>query len=152
VPNPTRRGLLQLPGQMLGFAARQVNGRFGGRFGGSLQPFTYCARMRVWSQKRERGIRQPTDSPSQVVVVNAVAASAGRCQRCAPQERCDYSTNLCMPGGVFPPSVSIPPSYASASRIASPKSTNHDLLRRVPPASPFRSKGEVRLGGSWEAT
>src|SRR5208283_3800444 len=88
---------------------------------GFLQPFTYCARVRVWSQKRERGIRQPTDSPSQVVVVNAVAASAGRCQRCAPQERCDYSTNLCMPGGVFPPSVSIPPSYASPSGNASPQ-------------------------------
>ena len=37
-------------------------------------------------QKRERGT--VSGSPSHVFVVNAVAASAGRCQRCAPQERC----------------------------------------------------------------
>ena len=70
--------------------------------------------------KRERGIRLLTDSPPQVFVVNAVAASAGRCQRCAPQERCDLATYLCMPGGaVPPPSVCILPSYSSTSGIAS---------------------------------
>jgi len=51
-----------------------------------------CVRA-VWNpcaQKRERGTA--FGSPSQVFVVSAVAASAGRCQRCAPQERCDLST------------------------------------------------------------
>ena len=52
-----------------------------------------------------------------------MAASAGRCQRCAPQERCDLSTNLCVPGGVLAPSVSILPSYSCARRIAIPKNT-----------------------------
>ena len=69
-------------------------------------------------QKRERGT--DSGSPSQVFVVNAVAASAGRCQRCAPQERCSHSTVVCIPGGVrhtsFP--VSILPSYSSTRRIA----------------------------------
>jgi len=71
-------------------------------------------------QKRERGTA--SGSPSQVFVVNAVAASAGRCQRCAPQERCGHSTVVCIPGGVshtsFP--VSMLPSYSPARPIATP--------------------------------
>jgi len=85
-----------------------------------------CPRYACWAtrdkglgflgQERERGTA--SGSPSQVFVVNAVTASAGRCQRCAPQERCDLSTNLCVPGGVLAPSVSILPSYSCAGRIA----------------------------------
>jgi len=74
-------------------------------------------------QKRERGT--DSGSPSQVFVVNAVAASAGRCQRCAPQERCSHSTVVCIPGGVrhtsFP--VSILHSYSFTRRIATVQST-----------------------------
>jgi hypothetical protein len=66
--------------------------------------------------KRERGTAY--GSPSQVFVVVAVAASAGRCQRCAPQERCGLSTNLCVPGGVLAPSVSMLPLYSCARQIA----------------------------------
>jgi hypothetical protein len=73
----------------------------------------------IVNQKRERGTA--SGSPSQVFVVNAVAASAGRCQRCAPQERCSYSTIICIRGGVchtsFP--VSIPPFYSCACGNAS---------------------------------
>ena len=71
-------------------------------------------------QKRERGT--VSGSPSHVFLVNAVAASAGRCQRCAPQERCCHSTFICVPGGVshasFP--VSMLPSYSWMRPIATP--------------------------------
>ena len=53
-----------------------------------------AARKREWGQKCERGIRQLADSPFLDLAVDAVAASAGRCQRCAPQERCGHSTIL----------------------------------------------------------
>src|SRR5208283_213125 len=73
--------------------------------------------LRFLGQKRERGTA--SGSPSQVFVVFAVAASAGRCQRCAPQERCGHSTIVCIPGGVshtsFP--VSMLPSYSCARAI-----------------------------------
>jgi hypothetical protein len=68
-------------------------------------------------QKRERGTA--SGSPSQVFVVNAVAASAGRCQRCAPQKRCSHLTIVFMPGGVITPPVSIPSFYSSACTNAS---------------------------------
>jgi hypothetical protein len=74
-------------------------------------------------QKRERGTA--SGSPPQVFVVFAVAASAGRYQRCAPQERCGHLTIVCIPGGVshtsFP--VSMLPSYSCARPIARLKST-----------------------------
>ena len=38
----------------------------------------------------------------------------------APQKRCDHLYVICVPGGVIPPTVSIPSSYSSARRIASP--------------------------------
>ena len=44
----------------------------------------------------------------------------GALPRCAPQERCGYSTSVCMSGGVLPPPVCIFPSYSSARQIATP--------------------------------
>ncbi len=49
----------------------------------------------------------------------AVAASAGRCHRFAPQERCVQSTSHFMLGGVSSPPFSILLSYSSAGRNAS---------------------------------
>jgi len=70
--------------------------------------------------QRERGTAY--GSPSQVFVVVALAASAGRRQRCAPQKRCGHSTIVCIPGGVrhasFP--VSTLRSYSCARAIATP--------------------------------
>src|SRR5579872_3340220 len=65
--------------------------------------------------QRERGTA--SGSPSQVFVVNAVAASAGRCQRRAPQERCGHSTIISVPGGVITPPVGIPASTPLRARM-----------------------------------
>jgi hypothetical protein len=87
---------------------------------GCLYQHADRVRAKISGPKRKRGA--VFGPPFQAIVVNAAAASAGRCQRRAPQERCDLSTNLCVPGGVVPPSVSILLSYACSDRIASPSS------------------------------
>src|ERR1035441_2758127 len=87
-------------------------------------------------QKRERGTA--SGPPSQVLFVFAVAASAGRCQWCAPQKRCSHLTIVFMPGGVITPPVSMLPSYSCARPIATLMYSSHPGGRWRERCSPYR--------------
>ena len=84
------------------------------------QPTGAIVAVKRRAQKRERGIRQATDSPSHVSFFLRRGSVRGALPGYAPQERCSHSTNTCVPGGVIPPPVSIATSYSCPRKIATP--------------------------------
>lgn len=78
---------------------------------------------------------------------NAVAASAARCQRYAPQKRCDNRYITRAPGGVVSPSVSTIPSYACPGRKARPLREKVWAGWRRPLFSGRRTAGRISRTG-----